>query len=243
MKIKSNEIEEIKNFNIGAKLLESKFLNMLDINNNEQSNRVGIHASSIKESDVSYCLRQQVLSLLYKRNKDPQNRFGIEIKAIFLNGVYVHEKWQNIFRYHKIDIEIERNSISKFWSLILTPDAIIKLNNKKYIVEIKSVNTMQFQKMNKHEDAEKQLQLYMHFWSIPRGLVLCEDKNNQNIKIFTYEYDHNFVIKYLERLLEIRKNINDNKIPNRKCKNIKDENVRKCPYSNSCWGSCREVIK
>jgi hypothetical protein len=54
----------------------------------------------------------------------------------------------------------------------------------KYVVEIKSMNKNQFDPAKQHAKGRKQLKLYMHFEQIDRGFVLCDGKDNSDIKIF-----------------------------------------------------------
>jgi hypothetical protein len=70
------------------------------------------------------------------------------------------------------------------YDLSYTPDAIIELNNREYVVEIKSMNDNQFQQAKNHPKGRKQLKLYMHMEGIKDGFVLCDGKNNSDIKIF-----------------------------------------------------------
>jgi hypothetical protein len=79
--------------------------------------------------------------------------------------------------------------VSRFvnkYDLSYTPDGIIVLNGKRYVVEIKSSNKNQFELMQGkgHPKGRKQLKLYMHFENCDRGIVLMDCKDNSNFEVF-----------------------------------------------------------
>ena len=74
---------------------ETKFVNQLMTRGLESTERVGLHASSLIVSDSKFCLRQQVLSLLYKQRQGEQVSVGL--MRIFEEGNAIHEKWQRLF--------------------------------------------------------------------------------------------------------------------------------------------------
>ena len=61
----------------------------------ETAERTGLHASALIVSDGKFCLRQQVLSLIYKQLQGEQINGGL--KRVFAEGDSVHEKWQRLF--------------------------------------------------------------------------------------------------------------------------------------------------
>ena len=60
-----------------------------------KSDRYGLHASAILASDNDFCLREQVLSLFFKR--DTGKEYSTSLLRIFAQGTATHIKWQNMF--------------------------------------------------------------------------------------------------------------------------------------------------
>jgi hypothetical protein len=214
----------------------------------DEEERKGLHASAIIESESKFCIREQVLSLIFKRNKNESKTISPGLMRIFEEGNYIHLKWQNLFERNKIAIGIEDRGYSAMYDLYMTPDAIVKIKGKTYVVEIKSCNTFSFKHItNTHPKGTKQLQLYMHFTCIPRGFVLCEDKNTQEIKILIEEYNPEKVRPYIERLNKIMqyKRMFDEtgKMAKRKCSTISCKRALECPMANACFGLEREKLK
>lgn len=215
-----------------------EFLNsLLYIDDKKREERIGMHGSAVIQTEDKFCFREQVLSFFFQPNGEQY--IEPKLRRIFLEGWSVHEKWQNLFRQANINIGIEQRGYSKKYNLLFTPDAIIKIGNKKYVVEIKSVNNYQFKNMTCHPSGEKQLQLYMHFLSVPNGFVLCENKNTQDIKVFAYAYDYKKVFIYLQRMREVLRYKKDfvyiGKLPDRICSNVACSRASQCNYASACF--------
>lgn len=229
-------------------ILIENALNRLFLHKNKSDeDRKGLHASALIDSDNHFCLREQVLSLLFKRNKDEKNELPINLIRIFREGDCIHEKWQGMFSNVAIDKGIEDRGYSKKFDLYMTPDAIVELNGKLYVVEIKSMNTFAFKHIkDKHPKGTKQLQLYMHFTGIPRGFVLCEDKNTQEFKVLLYEYNSDIVRPFIERLYRIlrgkEKYLSSGKMCKRKCGSSTCKRAMECSMSDACFGKSRIPI-
>lgn len=194
---------------------ETKFVKQVMTRGLESQERVGLHASAMLVGEKDFCLRAQVLSLIYKQLQGEQIAVGL--KRIFEEGNAVHEKWQRMFiraGYGKA-IDMDYTRFCDEYMLSYTPDIDCKIPEffeGRMIGEIKSVNTYQFQKMTKHPSAWKQCQWYMHLcikklkdagkWNgidYTKGFVLNDDKNNQDFKIEVYDYDPSLVEPFAGR--------------------------------------------
>ena len=228
-------------------MLENKLNSLFFVKSKEDEDRKGLHASAIIDSENNFCYREQVLSLVYKRNKAEKEEMSVSLARIFREGEAIHEKWQRMFKNAGIAVAIEDRGYSKSLDLYMTPDAIVKINGKFYVCEIKSMNTFAFKHLkDTHPKGTKQLQLYMHFTCIPQGFVLCEDKNTQEIKILAYDYDFNVVRPYLERLYKISKYkeklLSEGKLVKRKCGSLTCKRAQDCPMSDTCFGIRKEKL-
>lgn len=244
---------------------EVKFVRQVMTRGLESQERIGLHASAIIESDSKFCLRQQVLSLLYKQLQGEQVPIGL--KRIFEEGNAIHEKWQRLFiraGYTKAKMA-DRTRFDDEYQLSYTPDIIVKIPeffDGLMVVEIKSVNPMQFRKMQSHPSAHKQLQLYMHecikaaktkgTWNgkdYTKGFVLCDDKGAQDFKTFVYDYDVNFLAPYIDRLEAVQYHygrvFNEHKMVGRceQCKSYTCKRAEKCPMKDACWNRGMGKVK
>lgn len=114
-------------------------------------------------------------------------------------------------------------------------DAIITLDNKLYVVDFKSMNSMIFRKLSSpKEDNVNQLQLYMHYFQIPRGILLYVNKDTLALKEFVVEYDKERVEKLLEGLEELNEKLKKNIVPDRLVDYPKNSQCRYCQFREVC---------
>lgn len=224
---------------------ETAFVKQVMTRGLESQERIGLHASALIHGDKEFCLRQQVLSLIYRQLQGEQLSVGL--KRIFEEGNAVHEKWQRLFiRAGYADVSgLDVTQFNKKWRISFTPDIICTIPefyDGQMIGELKSVNTYQFQKMTRHPSAWKQLQWYMRLSGIHKGFVLSEDKNNQDFKVEVYDFDPKIVAPFEERAEQIKFYYNrvmkEHKMVKRPadatspdCKRCQD-----CVLRNACWG-------
>jgi hypothetical protein len=223
---------------------ESKFVHQVMTRGAETQERAGLHASALIVGDKDFCLREQVLSLIYKQLQGEQINVGL--MRIFEQGNAIHEKWQRLLiragysTYKDLDV----TQFNKKYRISFTPDVICKIPefyDGQMIGEIKSVNTYQFKTMSRHPHAWKQLQFYMFLTGIHKGFVLSEDKNTQDFKIELYDYDKEIVAPFVDRAEEIKfrynKVMKEHRMIKRPAfaKSPNSEKCSKCPMRESCW--------
>lgn len=249
-KIQSSEVRELdvilnKLFYLPKNIEEeAAFVKQVMTRGLESQERIGLHASALIKGDKDFCLRQQVLSLMYRQLQGEQLPVGL--MKIFEEGNAIHEKWQRLFirgGYSKAS-DLDVTQFNKQYRISFTPDIICRIPefyDGKMIGELKSVNTHQFRKMARHPSAWKQLQWYMYLSGIHKGFVLSEDKNTQETKIEIYDYDVNVVSQFIDRAEEIKfrykKAMKEHKMVKRPvdatspdCKRCKQ-----CALVNACW--------
>lgn len=222
-----------------ADVKEVEFIQLLMDKNGAQKDRVGLHGSAILASDNDFCYREQVLSLMYKQCQG--ENISVGLKRIFEEGNAIHEKWQRLFLRGGLGEpeDMDRSRFNKRYDLSYTPDGLITIDGIKYVVEIKSVNTFQFKKMQSHPSGKKQLLLYMHLTKTKHGFVLCDDKNGQDFKIFKYTYSRDEVLPYIERLeaIQVYKDtlLKEHKMVKGICSNPQCKRALKCNMREACF--------
>ena len=181
---------------------ETQFVKLVMTRGLESQERVGLHASNMLVSDSAFCMRSQVLSLVYKQLQGEQVKVGL--MRIFEEGNSIHEKWQRMFiraGWSK-PTDLDRTRYSEDYMMSFTPDIVCTIPDfcdEPMVGEIKSVNTFSFKKQTKHPSAWKQCQWYMHLTGIKKGFVLSEDKNTQEFRVEVYDYDPDVVQPFVDR--------------------------------------------
>lgn len=234
---------------------ESKFVKQVMTRGAETQERIGLHASALITGDKDFCVRQQVLSLIYRQLQGEQINVGL--MRIFEQGNAIHEKWQRMFiraGYSKAN-DLDVTQFNKKFKISFTPDIICEIpefHDGKMIGEIKSVNTFQFQHMTRHPSAWKQCQWYMYLTGIHKGFVLSEDKNTQEFKLEVYDFDQSIVDQFIDRAEEIKyyykRVMTEHKMVKRPADAKKPDCKRcqSCPMRNACWninGGGKRIIE
>ncbi len=235
---------------------ETKFVKQVMTRGSDTTERIGLHASAIIVSDKQFCVRQQVLSLLYKQLQGEQ--LPVSLMRIFAEGNAIHEKWQRLFiraGYAKAKT-LDYTRFDDDFKISYTPDVVCKIPefyDGAMVVEIKSVNPFQFKKMASHPSGHKQLQWYMYLCQkakgvlntksndYKKGFVLCDDKGAQEFKTFVYDYEPETVAPFIERCESIQYYYNVFKeehkmVPRHKeCDSSTCKMAEKCPMRDACY--------
>lgn len=236
---------------------ETAFVKQVMTRGLESQERVGLHASAMIVSDAQFCLRQQILSLVYKQLQGEQ--LPVQTMRIFEEGNAIHEKWQRLFiraGYAKAKT-LDRTRFDNDYFISFTPDIVCRMpdyDNNAIVGEIKSVNPMIFKKMAEHKSAHKQLQFYMFLlikaakdkgnWNekdYTKGFVLCDNKGMQDFKTYVYDYEPETVAPFIERCEAVKhyyhEFVNKKKMFPRKkeCDSQTCKMASKCPMRDACW--------
>lgn len=114
-------------------------------------------------------------------------------------------------------------------------DAIVSDKKQLYVLDIKSMNSMVFRSMSeaKPENID-QLQLYLHYFEISKGILLYVNKDNLDLKEYIFDYNKNRAEFLLKGLADLRDKINSDILPVRIAGYPNDWQCRFCSYKNTC---------
>lgn len=225
---------------------------MLILWNNNKPIRFGLHLSDIClpfKGKTQFCFRQHVLGKFYlpaeERKQSPK------ALAIFLEGWYVHLKWQMLFKNAGRAVEIEKTRLDPIWQIYHTPDIVatlpeISMNPEDlWIVEIKSMGRKYYEQVLTEYDPIKihkggftQCQLYMYLTGARKGMLLLDNKDTQDHREVTFDYDPEFVKPFVHRLnllSQMWEEYDNGKLPVRVCESAETSRALSCNMRNVCW--------
>ena len=106
---------------------EAKFVKQVMTRGAETQERVGLHASALITGDKDFCVRQQVLSLIYRQLQGEQINVGL--MRIFEQGNAIHEKWQRMFirAGYSTANDLDVTQFNKRFKISFTPDIICEI--------------------------------------------------------------------------------------------------------------------
>ncbi len=117
-------------------------------------------------------------------------------------------------------------------------DVIVSVEGKNYVVEIKTVHPYNFEQMvaAPRRDHYLQLQLYLHYFDIPQGVILAENKANQELREFLVDQDDEEIRRVLSTFEALRRTIFlEGRLPPLPDKSDWEyDQCRYCPYVEFC---------
>lgn len=123
-------------------------------------------------------------------------------------------------------------------------DAIINLNNELYVVDFKSMNSMIFKGLTApKEENINQIQLYLHYFKIPKGILLYINKDTLGLKDFLVEYNPNLTANLLKDLQVLKTKIDTNIVPERLADYPQNWQCMYCQFKDICGTAGGSEVK
>ncbi len=179
-------------------------------------------------SDAGKCPR----AIWFAMKKYPKKEVDARVMRIFEHGNYTHMRIMSAL-YSLGLVTASEIGIPDNQMIHGRADAIVNIDGELYVVEIKSVNSMRFKKAEADQDHIKQLQLYLYFFKIKKGILIYENKDNQEIKEFMIEYNEPLVKKLFSDFNILKDKIGMNQVPEIP-DDLEDWRCEYCPYIASC---------
>ncbi len=181
-------------------------------------------------TDAGKCSR----AIFFKFKNIPREKMTPQVLRMFDHGDYIQMQiLSNLF-----SLGIVRASEIKIPPQELISgraDAIITLNNDLYVVDFKSMNSLIFKNLTEpKEENVNQIQLYLHYFKIPKGILLYIDKDRLELKEFLVEYKPAIAKKLLSELTELKKEIDTNIVPDRIPVYPDDWQCKYCQFREIC---------
>lgn len=181
-------------------------------------------------TDAGKCSR----AIFFKFKNVPREKMEPQVLRMFDHGDYIQMQILNtlmslgIVRASEINIPPQELVSGR-------ADAIVTLNNELYVVDFKSMNSMIFRGLTQpKEDNINQIQLYLHFFKIPKGILLYVNKDNLELKEFLVEYNESRVKNLLSDLSELKTKITANIVPQRLPDYPQNWQCQYCQFKEIC---------
>ena len=199
-------------------------------------------------TDAGKCGR----AIFFKFKNAPREKMEAKILRMFDRGDYIQMQILNSL----FSLGIVRASEVKIPPQELVSgraDAIVTLNNELYVVDFKSMNSMIFRGLTQpKEENVNQIQLYLHFFKIPKGILLYVSKDTLELKEFVVEYDAARSKHLLEDLSKLNTKVAVNIVPKRIPEYPENWQCKYCQFREICkmagegeikWEDFREKIE
>jgi CRISPR/Cas system-associated exonuclease Cas4 (RecB family) len=183
-------------------------------------------------TDAGKCAR----AVFFKFKNAPRREIEANILRLFDHGDHIHQLiMKPLLSIREVHVVASEVNIPPQELISGRADAIVSDGKNLYVVDIKSMNSMIFRNLEapKEENID-QIQLYLHYFKIPKGILLYVNKDNQNLKEFTIEYDRKRTLNLLKALNETKKKIDSNIIPDRLPDYPQNWQCQYCQFKEVC---------
>ncbi len=183
-------------------------------------------------TDAGKCPR----AVFFKFKNAPRKGMEANILRLFDHGDYIHKLiMKSLLSTREIHVVASEVNIPPQEIISGRADAIISDGKGLYVLDIKSINSMGFKYLAKpKEENVSQLQLYLHYFKIPKGILLYVNKDNQELKEFMVGYNQFLSQSLIKGLTDIKINIDKNIVPSRIPSYPNDWQCRYCPFKQIC---------
>ena len=183
-------------------------------------------------TDAGKCAR----ALFFKFKNVPRKEMGANILRLFDHGDHIHQLiMKPLLSIREIHVVAAEVKIPPQELISGRADAIISDGKDLYVLDIKSMNSMIFKNLDQaKEENIDQLQLYLHYFKIPKGILLYVNKDTQELKEFVVNYDKKWANMLLAGLSKLKKDIDSNIIPGRLAEYPDNWQCRYCQFKTVC---------
>jgi len=162
-------------------------------------------------TDAGKCGR----AVFFKFKNAPREEMEARVLRMFEHGDYIHQLiMKALFGIRKVHVVASEIDMPPQEMISGRADAIVSFDNDLYVIDIKSMNSMIFRSLTApKEENVYQIQLYLHYFNIKKGILLYIDKDQQNIKEFLIEYDPQLCQNLISGFKKLREKIDSDIVP------------------------------
>ncbi len=183
-------------------------------------------------TDAGRCAR----SVFFKFKNAPRKEMEANILRLFDHGDHIHKLiMKPLLSARDIHVVASEVDIPPQELISGRADAIVSDGQELFVLDIKSINSMIFKTLTEpKEENVIQIQLYLHYFQIPKGILLYVNKDTQDLKEFLVAYNKTHVETLLANLGHLKKQIDSNIVPARMPSYPVDWQCRYCQFKEVC---------
>jgi len=201
-------------------------------------------------TDAGRCPR----AIFFKFKNVPREEMAAKVLRMFDHGDHIHQLiMKPLLSIREIHVVAAEVNIPPQELISGRADAIISCGKELYVLDIKSMNSMIFRNLAQpKEENVDQIQLYLHYFKIPKGMLLYVNKDTQELKEFMVNYDRKRALSLLDGLEALKKQIDSNVVPARISNYPDDWQCQYCQFREVCvmanggevnWNNFKEKIE
>ena len=183
-------------------------------------------------SEAGKCPRQ----IFFKFKNAPRKELEANFLRLFDHGESMHKLiMKPLLSTRDIHVVASEVDIPPQEIVRGRADAVLSDGKELYVLDIKSMNSMIFRNLSEpKEENVNQLQLYLHYFKIPKGILLYVDKDRLGLKEFLVNYNPAIADQLISGLTVLKKQIAANTIPARISVYPSNWQCQYCQYLEVC---------
>ena len=183
-------------------------------------------------SEAGKCPRQ----VFYSFKDTPKKALDPNFLRLFDQGDHMHQMiMKSLLSAKGVKVIAAEINIPPQNLISGRADAIIEKDRELFVLDIKSINSRAFGYLKEaKEDNVKQLQLYLHYFQIQKGILLYVDKDKLRLKEYEVIYDRVEAERLISELTTLQKQIDSNVLPPRLKDYPKFWGCKYCRYKKTC---------
>ena len=183
-------------------------------------------------TDAGKCPR----AVFFKFKNAPRKEMEANILRLFDHGDHIHKLiMKPLLSSRDIHVVASEVDIPPQELISGRADAILSDGKELFVLDIKSMNSMIFRNMQEpKEENINQLQLYLHYFKIQKGILLYVNKDNQDLREFVIEYNPSRAQLLLDELTNLKKQIEANTLPARLADYPSNWQCQYCQFKEVC---------
>ena len=183
-------------------------------------------------TDAGRCPR----AIFFKFKNVPREEIEAKVLRMFDHGDHIHQLiMKPLLSVREIHVVASEVNIPPQELISGRADAIISDGKNLYVLDIKSMNSMIFKNLAEpKEENIDQIQLYLHYFKIPRGILLYVNKDNQDLKEFLITYNKNRASQLLKDLNDLKDEIDSDIVPDRILGHANNWQCQYCQFKEIC---------
>ena len=192
-------------------------------------------------SEAGKCPRQ----IFFKFKNVPRKEMEANILRLFDHGDHMHQLiMKPLLSIRDVHVVCSEIDIPPQELVRGRADAIISDGKNLYVLDIKSMNSMIFRNLlgPKPENIE-QIQLYLHYFKILKGILLYVDKDKLELKEFNVSYNKNQAENLLKQLAKLKSQIDSGAVPSRLPDYPKNWQCNYCQFREVCDMGVQDEMK
>jgi len=192
-------------------------------------------------TDAGKCSR----AVFFKFKNVPRGKMEAHVLRLFDHGDHIHQLiMKPLLSIREVHVVASEVNIPPQEIISGRSDAIISDGKNLYVLDIKSMNSMIFDRLAEPKGENiNQLQLYLHYFKIPKGILLYVNKNSLKLKEFVLDYDRKRALALLKDLKETKNKIEADIVPSRISDYPENWQCRYCQFKDVCSAAGKGEVK